>query len=46
MPVAPSGVPEDMVNRVTNEVAKAAALLNDKIAKWSKVVTTAGMKAE
>jgi tripartite-type tricarboxylate transporter receptor subunit TctC len=69
--LAPAGVPKDVVNRLSSEVAKAvaspdiksrfeslgiepvggtpeqaSAFLNDEIAKWAKVITTAGVKAE
>jgi len=69
--MAPAGVPRDVVNRMSSEVAKAVAspdiksrfealgiepvggtpeqaagFLNNEIAKWAKVITTAGVKAE
>ena len=69
--LAPAGVPKDVVNRLSSEVAKAvaspdikskfealgiepvggtpeqaSAFLHDEIAKWAKVITTAGVKAE
>lgn len=69
--LAPAGVPRDVVNRLSSEVAgavaspdikarfealgiepvggtpeQASAFLNDEIAKWAKVITTAGVKAE
>jgi tripartite-type tricarboxylate transporter receptor subunit TctC len=69
--LAPAGTPQEIVNRVSAEVAKAIAagdikgrfeaigidpvgntpeqagkFLADEIAKWSKVITTAGVKAE
>ena len=69
--LAPGGVPKDVVNRLSSEVAKAvaspdikskfealgiepvggtpeqaSAFLHDEIAKWAKVITTAGVKAE
>jgi len=69
--LAPAGTPQEIVNRMSAEVAKAVAagdikgrfeaigidpvgntpqqagkFLADEIAKWSKVITTAGVKAE
>jgi len=69
--LAPAGTPQEIVNRLSAEVAKAVAtadikkrfetigidpvgntpeqaakFLADEIAKWSKVITTAGVKAE
>ena len=69
--LAPNGVPRDIVNRMSAEVAKAvnspdikakfdalgiepgggtpeqaAKFLEDEIAKWAKVITAAGVKAE
>jgi tripartite-type tricarboxylate transporter receptor subunit TctC len=69
--LAPAGTPQEIVNRVSAEVAKAVAsadikgrfesigidpvgntpqqagkFLADEIVKWSKVITTAGVKAE
>lgn len=69
--LAPSGVPRDIVTRMSAEVAKAVAspeitkrfetlgiepggntpaqaakFLDDEIAKWRKVITAAGVKAE
>jgi tripartite-type tricarboxylate transporter receptor subunit TctC len=69
--LAPAGTPQDIVSRMSAEVAKAVAagdikgrfeaigidpvgntpqqaekFLADEIAKWAKVITTAGVKAE
>lgn len=69
--LAPAGTPRDIVNRLSQETAKAlkspdlaarfdqlgifpgggtpeqaSKFLTDEIAKWSKVITTAGVKAE
>jgi tripartite-type tricarboxylate transporter receptor subunit TctC len=69
--LAPAGTPQDIVNRMSAEVAKAVSagdikgrfetigidpvgntpeqagkFLSDEIAKWSKVITAAGVKAE
>ena len=69
--LAPAGTPQDIVNRMSAEAAKAIAagdikgrfesigidpvgntpqqagkFLADEIAKWAKVITTAGVKAE
>lgn len=69
--VAPAGTPQEIVNRMSAEVAKAVAagdikgrfeaigidpvgntpqqagkFLDDEIAKWSKVIKAAGVKAE
>jgi tripartite-type tricarboxylate transporter receptor subunit TctC len=69
--LAPAGTPQEIVNRMSAEVAKAVAagdikgrfaaigidpvgntpqqaekFLADEIAKWAKVITTAGVKAE
>ncbi|TRZ66360.1 MAG: tripartite tricarboxylate transporter substrate binding protein [Rhodocyclaceae bacterium] len=69
--LAPAGTPQEIVNRMAAEVAKAVAagdikgrfetigidpvgntpeqagkFLSDEIAKWSKVITAAGVKAE